>query len=100
MLSLFKFLSKYDHDYVVYYDFLHWPYGDKTFEQSLACVEKGIDYFTTQDVDYIIVPPIYELHLAQHSKLKAKSPKILSLFRTYLLDYCFTYSLVGKLGFF
>jgi len=47
----------------VYYDFFHWPYGDKTFAQSLACVEKGIDYLTKQGVDYIILPPVYELAL-------------------------------------
>lgn len=95
-LTLFRFLSKYDHDYVVYYDFFHWPYGDKTFEQSLACVEKGIEYLTKQGVDSIIVPPVYELALLE-KKTKAK---ILPLFTTYVLDYCFTYSLVGKIGLF
>jgi len=46
----------------VYYDFFHWPYGDKTFDQASVCVEKGIEYLKKQGVDYIIVPPIYELH--------------------------------------
>ena len=99
-LSLFKFLSLYDHDYVVYYDFFHWPYGDKLFDQSLACVEKGIEYLTTQGVDAIIVPPIYELYLTQNSNLTAWSQKIIPLFTTYVLEYCFKYSLVGKLGLF
>ncbi len=100
-LTLFKFLSQYNHNYVVYYDFFHWPYGDKTFEQSLACVEKGIEYLTKQGVDNIIVPPVYELHyLAWSLKLKAWGQKILPLFKTYVLDYCFTYSLVGKIGLF
>ena len=98
-LTLFKFLSTYDHNYVVYYDFFHWPYGDKTFEQSLACVQQGIDYLTKQGVDHIIVPPTYELHyLAWSLKLEAWSQKILPLFKTYLLGHCFTYSLIGKLG--
>lgn len=95
-MTLFKFLSTYDHDYVVYYDFFHWPYGDKTFDQSLACVEKGVDYLTKQGVDYIIVPPVYELVLLE----KKTKTSILPLFRTYVHEYCFTYSLVGKLGLF
>jgi len=99
-LTLFKFLSKYDHDYVVYYDFFHWPYGDKTFEQSLACVEKGIEYLIQQGVDSIIVPPVYELFLMQNSKFKIQKEKILPLFSTYVRDYCFKYSLVGKIGLF
>jgi hypothetical protein len=100
-LTLFKFLSKYDHEYVVYYDFFHRPYGDKTFAQSRICIEKGIEYLTKQGVDTIIVPPIYELHyLASSLKLKAWSSNILPLFTTYLKNYCFTYSLVGKIGFF
>lgn len=82
----------------MYYDFLHWPYGDKTFDQALICVEQGIEYLTTQGVDFIIVPPVYELYLAQSSKLKAQSIKILPLFKNYLLEYAFKYSLVGKLG--
>jgi hypothetical protein len=49
-----------------------------------------------QGVETIIVPPIYELALLEK---KTKAP-ILSLFRTYVSDYCFTYSLVGKLGLF
>lgn len=95
-LSLFKFLSKYTHDYVVYYDFLHWPYGDKTFEQSLAYVEQWIDFLMKQGVETVIVPPIYELSLLEK---KTKVP-LLPLFKNYLFDYCFTYSLVGKLGLF
>jgi len=97
-LTLFKFLSTYDHDYVVYYDFFHWPYGDKTFDQALACVEKGIDYLTKQNVDYIIVPPTYELFLIQNSESKIQNWKILPLFKNYLLEYGFKYSLIGKLG--
>lgn len=98
-LTLFNFLSTYDHDYVVYYDFFHWPYGDKTFDQALACVEKWIAYLSKQNVDYIIIPPVYELYyLAWSLKPKAWSQKILPLFKTYLLEHCFKYSLVGKLG--
>ena len=98
-MTLFKFLSTYDHDYVVYYDFFHWPYGDKTFDQSLACVEKWINYLTQQNVDYIILPPIYELYcLIENGKLKIEHSRVLPLFKTYLLDECFKHSLVGKFG--
>jgi len=101
-LTLFKFLSAYDHDYVVYYDFFHRPYGDKTFDQALACVEKWIDYLTKQNVDYIILPPVYELALLDWKVeiLKSGNSKILPLFKTYLLEYCFKYSLIGKIGLF
>lgn len=41
-LALFKFLSKYDHEYLVYFDSLHAPYGEKTPESAMCFVEKGI----------------------------------------------------------
>ena len=103
-LSLFKFLTKYNHDYVVYYDFFHWPYGDKTFEQSLTCVQSWIDYLTKQKVDAIILPPIYELYIMQNAlvheggEFKIQKKKILPLFTKYVHDYCFAHSLVGKIG--
>ena len=93
-MTLFTFLSKYDHDYVIYYDDYHRPYGDKTFDDALACVEEGIAYLTKQKVDAIIVPPIYELALSEKN-IKAN---ILPLFSTYILDHCFAHSLVGKIG--
>ncbi len=39
-LSIFKFLNKYDHEYVIYYDFLNQPYGDKPFEYNLEAIKK------------------------------------------------------------
>lgn len=96
-LTLFSFLSSYNHDYVVYYDFLHWPYGDKTFAQSLACVQQGIIYLTQQGVDCIIVPPVYELHILTAFKSKVWNSNIIPLFTRYLSDCCFSHSLVGKL---
>lgn len=97
-LSLFKFLGKYAHEYVVYYDFFHWPYGDKTFEQSLACVQSWIDYLIKQKVDAIILPPVYELYIMQNTEFKTQKKKILPLFTTYVHEYCFAHSLVGKIG--
>lgn len=97
-MALFKFLTKEDHEYIVYYDSAHWPYGDKSFEYSLELVQVGIAYLTKQKVDMIILPPIYELYIMQSSEFKIQKKKILPLFTTYLKEYCFTYSLVGKLG--
>jgi len=82
----------------VYYDDLHWPYGDKTFDQSLTYVEAWITYLTKQNVDMIIVPPVYELYIMQSSEFRIQKKNILPLFTSYLTEYCFTYSLVGKIG--
>lgn len=84
----------------MYYDFFHRPYGDKTFDQSLACVEKGIEYLEQHGVEAIIVPPVYELFLIQNSEVSIQKEKILPLFSIYVRDYCFKYSLVGKIGLF
>jgi hypothetical protein len=93
-LALFGFLTRYDHEYVVYYDSLHAPYGDKNFSSSLQAVEKGIQWLQAENVDTIILPPVYELYFLQQ---KQKS-QILPLFQTYLLQEVFPYSIVGKLG--
>jgi len=96
---LFRFLVKYNHEYILYCDDLHWPYGDKTFDQSLIYVKAWIDYLTKQWVDYIIVPPMYELYcLSGGIDCDYWAAKILPLFATYLKEYCFAYSLVGKIG--
>lgn len=95
-LALFGFLHRYDYEYVVYYDSLHAPYGDKSFTSALQAVEEGIQRLQAQKVDAIIIPPVYELYFLQQ---KEKN-QILPLFQTYLLQEVFTHSLVGKLGLF
>ncbi len=90
-LALFNFLTKYDHEYVIYYDFAQWPYGDKTFDESLLAVQRWVDFLLKKKVDALIVPPLYELALAS-------TPKILPLFADYVLKECFAHSLVGKIG--
>ena len=92
MLTLFKFLTTYDHEYIVYYDQSHQFYGDQTFEESLLNVQSWIGYLTKEGVDYIILPPVYELALST-----AKN-NILPLFKEYVMKECFAYSLVGKIG--
>lgn len=42
MLSIFKFLHKYDHDYVVYFDDLLRPYGDKPATLVQAVIADAI----------------------------------------------------------
>ena len=93
-LALFRFLTRYDHEYLVYYDSLHAPYGDKNFSSSLQAVEKGIQWLQDQKVDAIIVPPIYELYFLQQKRKN----QILPLFQAYLLQEVFPHSLVGKFG--
>ena len=91
-LALFRFLTRYNHEYIIYFDSLHAPYGDKSFEKSLKYINEGIQYLENQKVDKIILPPVYEL------ALKDKNPKILNLFTNYLTEEVFPHSLVGKLG--
>ena len=93
MLALFSFLSHYDHEYLVYYDSLHAPYGEKNFSTALQAVEQGIAWLKDAGAEVIILPPVYELFL-----LKKGEKLILPLFQSYLLQEVFPHSLVGKLG--
>lgn len=93
MLALFSFLSRYEHEYLVYYDSLHAPYGEKNFLTSLQAVEQGIARLKNVGVEAIILPPVYELAL-----LKKGEKLILPLFHSYLFEEIFPHSLVGKLG--
>jgi hypothetical protein len=97
MLTLFKFLSRHDHQYVIYYDFSHRPYGDRNFAEASLSVQYGIDFLTKQGVDKIILPPMYELALLGGNVEALEGGKILPLFREYVMQECFTHSLVGKI---
>ena len=90
MLTLSKFLSTYDHEYIIYYDDLLRPYGDKPAALVQAVIADAMDVLIKRGVDTIILPPVRELAFRAHEK-------VLSLFQTYLTDYCFTNSLVGKM---
>lgn len=91
MLTITKFLSTYDHEYIVYLDDLLRPYGDKPATLVQAVIADGIAVLEKRGVDRIILPPVRELAFRTHDK-------VLPLFQTYLTDYCFAYSLVGKIG--
>ncbi len=58
-------------------------------------MEKEIDFLLQKGAEKIILDPVYELYFLQHSSLKAQ---ILPLFSTYLHQFVFPYSLVGKIG--
>lgn len=90
MLTLSKFLSTYDHEYIIYYDDLLRPYGDKPAALVQAVIADAMDVLIKRGVDTIILPPVRELAFRAHEK-------VLPLFQTYLTDYCFTNSLVGKM---
>ena len=64
-LSLFSFLTRYNHEYVVYYDSLNAPYWAKNFSSSLAMVKQWVDWLKKEWVEKIIVPPVYELALLE-----------------------------------
>lgn len=101
MLSLFKILNKYDHEYVIRYDFLYWPWGNKWIDFVMWRAKVWIEFLQKKWVDVIIVPPIVELWLIVWTeKNDTKNTNILPLFSEYLKEYCLKYSLVGKIWLF
>jgi len=97
-LTLFKFLNKYDHEYMIYYDFLYRPYGDKDASFIQNRVVEIIKFLKKSWVDKIILPPSLELYFLQNPKiLWTHYSLILPLFQIYLHNYCFKYSLIGKI---
>ncbi len=95
ILTLFKFLNKFEHNYHIYYDQNNWPYGDKGFDVAVKLVEDGINYLQKKWIEKVIVPPVYELHFLENKKY---IDVILPLFSSYLNQYCFSQSLVWKIG--
>lgn len=96
-LALFSFLSRYEHEYLVYYDTLHAPYGEKHFQTSLKAVKEGISWLLEQGAEVLILPPVYELFLLQDEYFQKEKKLILPLFQHYLLQEVFPHSLVGKI---
>lgn len=94
-LSLFKFLNKVEHEYIVYYDQIHSPHGDNDFQNSISYVKKWIEILKSKWVEKIILSPIYELYF-----LQKKEDLVLPLFQNYLFEFVFSNSLVGKIWFF
>ena len=94
-LSLFQFLTRYDHEYLVYCDQTNFPYREKSLEYALDCIQKAGESLTQKWAEVIIVDPVYELAL-KYSDKKIWF-KILPLFQRYLHEYAFKHSLVGKI---
>lgn len=92
MLWLFKVLAKLNHEYYIYRDWNNWPYGDKDYKFCLEQVKKWVNFLEKQ-VDYILVPAVFE-HI-----LVDKNPKVINLFQIYLQEYCLKYSLIWKIWF-
>lgn len=97
-LTLFKFLNKFDNEYIIYYDNLYWPYGDKDANFLRNRAVEIIKFLKKSWAEKIILPPSLELHFLQNYKLLGTNHSlILPLFQSYLHNYCFKYSLIGKI---
>lgn len=98
MLALFSFLQRYDNEYHIWYDdkFLFW--WDKSVDLVMERVAVGIDALVAEGVDAVVLPPIIELKVRNENLFP--NVKIIPLFETYILEHCFAYSLVWKIGFF
>ena len=91
MLTLFKILQKYDHEYIVYYDDLLWPYGDKPAAVVQSVIADGMEILRARGCEQLILPPVREIAFREQQD-------VMPLFQTYLIDYAFQYSLVGQIG--
>ena len=94
-LALFKFLARYNYQYLVYVDQEGFSYWEKSLELVLNHIEEAGEFLIKKWADVIIVDPIYELAL-KYSDKKLWF-KVLPLFQQYLHEYAFKYSLVGKI---
>ncbi len=94
-ILLFKYLNRYNHNYTLYYDQNNSFLGDKEFDHAKEIIKKSIEHLIQTWCEKIIIDPIFELYFLQKGEY---SDSILSLFTEYLHSYCFTYSLVGKIG--
>ncbi len=94
-LYLMKYLTKFEHEFVLLYDQENWNYWNYKFEKSLEIVESGIVTLQKKWAQKIILSPVFELYFAVNWKYQ---DLILPVFSRYLLEYCFKFSLVWKFG--
>lgn len=103
-LALFKFLNRYEHEYVIYFDSLNAPYGEKSLKAWLHFAKTALDRAQEQGAEKVILPPVLELAcLEKWTEIGLTNDQkdlILPLFSRYLSDEVFPHSLVGKLGIF
>jgi len=60
-ISLLKILKQYNVDIVVYMNQNAWPLEDKSFEYQQKYIEQGIEFLKKEQVDKIILHPLWEL---------------------------------------
>ena len=100
-LALFKFLHRYDHEFLIYFDSLNAPYGEKSLKVWLSAAKAWILRAKEQAADAVILPPVLELACLNDKEMTNEERSlILPLFSHYLCDEVFPHSLVGKLGLF
>lgn len=92
-LYLMKYLTKFQHEFFFLYDQKNWNYWNYKFEESIKIVEDWIKKLQKKWIQKIIVSPAFELHFDLNWKYQNL---IIPVFRKYLVEYCFKYSLVGK----
>ncbi|USN56387.1 MAG: hypothetical protein H6766_04970 [Candidatus Peribacteria bacterium] len=97
-LELFRFLHRYDHEYVVYYDADARPLGDKTRARQLEIVQVGYDCLVAEGCDYILLPPVGEIGRERARKSEKERERVLPLYKNYVMT-AFGKSLVGKIGY-
>lgn len=88
---IWRVLHKYDHTYIVYYDDALWPYGDKSVELVEQAMLRAMQVLRDRGCQQLILPPVWELYFRTHKD-------VFPLFQRYVLEYCFSYSLIGKIG--
>lgn len=100
-LALFKFLHRYDHEFLIYFDSLNAPYGEKSLKAWLSFAKAWIARAKNQGADALILPPVLELALLTDQETTPEEKSlILPLFSEYLRNEVFPHSLVGKIGLF
>ena len=88
-LILFKFLNKYDFEFMIFWDWNWRPIGDKWSQSLLQRVEFAVKNY--QNV-FWIVPPMAE------KALSSKFKNIIPLWHNYIYNQVLPYSIVGRLG--
>lgn len=91
MLLLWNVLHTYNFSYAISYDDMYRSYGDSSYDVVKQRISDAMEYLASQGVEKYILPPTFELEFQSDHR-------VLPLFRTYLQQYCFQYSLVGKIG--
>ena len=79
----------------IYYDSAQRPYAEKDVTSNFASIKQGIAHLRAAWVSQIILPPLYELILLQNEG--DTHTDIIPVYTNYLLNHCFSGSLIGKL---